>query len=162
MMSILLNSFCVNGKHRIWVAHVSRVLVLASRQNNLSKSSRKRDAFAGTRDACATQIAASAAGSRRSCRRWGFAFCFRSARRRRALGPGQFRAFFQPRLIICGAIDDDCSFHSVMTESAELSTNHFVSSGLDRFKPHRNERARNCVSCDAHVRKIEIVNHILR
>ena len=39
----------------LWVAHASRVLVSASRRNNLFGSPRKRDAFANTRDACATR-----------------------------------------------------------------------------------------------------------
>src|SRR5205823_5445473 len=37
------------------VAHASRVLVSASRRNNLSKSPRWRDASVSTRDACATR-----------------------------------------------------------------------------------------------------------
>src|SRR5260370_31624380 len=37
------------------VAHASRVLVLASRRNNLSKSSRWRDASVNRRDTCATR-----------------------------------------------------------------------------------------------------------
>src|SRR2546423_210868 len=56
---------------RAWVAHASRVLVSASRRNELSlnchcpnelaisnKSSRKPEAFASTRDACATRSVA--------------------------------------------------------------------------------------------------------
>ena len=54
-----------NGE--FWVAHASRVLVSASRRNelgfgfhsaravNLEQSARSRDGFASTRDACATQ-----------------------------------------------------------------------------------------------------------
>src|SRR5438034_538866 len=30
-----------------------------------------------------------------------------------------------------------------MTESAELTANHFIIAGLDRFKPHRDARAGN-------------------
>jgi len=37
----------------IWVAHASRVLVSASRRNNLFESPRKRDAIANMHDACA-------------------------------------------------------------------------------------------------------------
>jgi hypothetical protein len=60
----------MSGKGEIRVAHASRVLVSASRRNrlsfgfcsqrevNLQQSSRTRDGFASTRDACATQPAA--------------------------------------------------------------------------------------------------------
>src|SRR2546423_550782 len=40
------------------LARSSRALVLASRQNNLWKSSRRRDTVAHTRDACPTQASA--------------------------------------------------------------------------------------------------------
>jgi hypothetical protein len=40
----------------IWVAHASRVLVSASRRNNLNKVREREGAFASTRGACATRI----------------------------------------------------------------------------------------------------------
>ncbi len=43
------------GSEDCRVAHASRVLVSASRRNNLSKSPRWRDASVSTRDACATR-----------------------------------------------------------------------------------------------------------
>src|SRR5713101_3131040 len=114
-----------------------------------------------------------AAGTWRGRRRGGFIFwlggwLFRRRRTagrlltrcRRVLRPRQFSALFQPCLIIFRRIDNERSFHSVMTESAKLTANHFVSAGLDRPKPQRNERAGNCVSRDAHVRQTKIVDHI--
>src|SRR5437870_2364527 len=41
---------------RFWVAHASRVLVSASRRNNLLEVRNGEDAIASTRDACATRI----------------------------------------------------------------------------------------------------------
>src|SRR5581483_8021002 len=55
-------------------------------------------------------------------------------------------AFFQPRLIFVRLIDDERTLHSVMSETAKLAADDFVGAGLDRFKPHRDERARNGVA----------------
>jgi hypothetical protein len=47
-----------------------------------------------------------------------------------------------------------------VTKAAELSTYHFIRAGFERFEPHRNERTGNCVRGNAHVRQIEIMDHI--
>src|SRR5438105_12158041 len=49
-----------------------------------------------------------------------------------------------------------------MTEAAKLTTDHFVTAGLDRLEPHWDDLAGNRVLRDAHVRQREIVDHILR
>ena len=63
--------------HGFWVAHASRVLVSASRRNGLlscavwpishalGKVRDREDAFADTRDACATQTEPASLGARR-------------------------------------------------------------------------------------------------
>src|ERR1700693_5037950 len=93
---------------------------------------------------------------RRDCaRRWTGPRCAQwlLRRGRRTLCPSQFRAFFQPSLIFGRFVDHDCPFHSVMTETAELTANHLVIAGFDRFKPHWNERAGNRIRRNAHVRQ---------
>ena len=49
-----------------------------------------------------------------------------------------------------------------MTEAAKLATDHFVIAGLNRLEPHWDDLAGNRVLRDAHVRKREIVDHVLR
>src|SRR6266480_4936 len=108
------------------------------------------------------------AGSWRRCwlswfvlllRRW--IFRFRRTSWRPALRTRQLGAFFEPRLIILRCIDHQGAFHAVMAKTAKLGANYFVSAGLERREPHRNERTGDCVRRDAHVRQKEIVNHIL-
>ena len=83
------------------------------------------------------------------------------SRRRCALRSGKFHALLQPRLIIGRRIDDERAFHAVMAKATKLAANNFVSPGVDRPEPHRDDLSGNRVLRDAHIHKREIVNHIL-
>src|SRR5437764_9431212 len=48
-----------------------------------------------------------------------------------------------------------------MTKAAELAANHLVGASLDRLEPQRNDLAGNGVLRDSHVRKSEIMDHVL-
>src|SRR5205814_8231625 len=73
---------------------------------------------------------------------------------------GHLSALFQPCLIILRRINDDTALHTIMSETAKLPADHFVGAGLNRLKPHRNDRTGNRVLSDAHVRPTEIVNSV--
>src|ERR1700758_3945610 len=63
----------------------------------------------------------------------------RRCRRRKGLhATGEFSAFLQPGLVILRSIDHQRAFHSVMTETAQLGTNDFIRSGLNRREPDWN------------------------
>ena len=102
----------------------------------------------------------------RNCPRWGSANRFTRralrGRGRSCLRAGELGAFFQPRLVILRRIYDQCAFHSVMAKPAQLGANHFIGSCLNRREPDWNERTRNGIARDAHVRHEEIVDHIFR
>ena len=49
-----------------------------------------------------------------------------------------------------------------MTKAAQLPADDFIRASFDRLEPHRNKGTGNGVPGHAHVRQIEIVDHVLR